>query len=332
MITENLIRHQSQNWQKSLATVIRDTETLLELLELDPQDLPYRPTNFPLRVPHSYVAKMQKGDWHDPLLRQVLPLDAEDEVHENFLLDPVGDKQSAHNKGVLQKYHGRALILTTSHCPIHCRFCFRQHFPYHEHQAIRHEWTDCVNALAADNNISEVILSGGDPLSLSDKRLHALCQQLEAIPHIKRLRIHTRFPLVLPERIDNDFIAWVSALSLQVVMVIHANHANELQQQTPAALLKLQQAGIVLLNQSVLLKGVNDNTATLVELSNALIQHHVVPYYLHILDRVQGAAHFEVSEPHAIALVEQLRALLPGYMVPKLVREIAGEHSKTPLS
>ncbi len=331
MITENPSRNQSPNWQKLLANVIRDTDTLLELLELDPKDLNYRPQHFPLRVPHSYVNKMQKGNWNDPLLRQVLPIALEAEQNIHFMLDPVGDKSSAQQKGILQKYHGRALILTTSHCPIHCRFCFRQHFPYDEHQAIRHEWSDCVAALAEDSSISEVILSGGDPLSLSDARLQTLCVQLEAIPHIKRLRIHTRFPLVLPERIDGAFIAWISSLSLQVVMVIHANHANELCHKTPAALLQLQQAGILLLNQSVLMKGVNDKTTTLINLSNALIRHHVVPYYLHVLDRVQGAAHFEVDESVAIALIKQLRTLLPGYMVPKLVREIAGETSKTPI-
>ncbi len=331
MITENSSRNQSPSWQKLLANVIRDTDTLLVLLELDPKALHYRPKNFPLRVPHSYVNKMQKGNWNDPLLRQVLPIELETVKNTHFMLDPVGDENSVQQKGILQKYHGRALILTTSHCPIHCRFCFRQHFPYDEHQAIRHEWADCVTALAEDSSISEVILSGGDPLSLSDARLQTLCTQLEAIPHIKRLRIHTRFPLVLPERIDSAFITWLSNLSLQVVMVIHANHANELCHQTPAALLRLQQAGILLLNQSVLMKGVNDDTTTLINLSNALIRHHVVPYYLHVLDRVQGATHFEVDESIAIALIKQLRTLLPGYMVPKLVREIAGETSKTPI-
>ena len=331
MITENSSRNQPQNWQSLLANAIRDTDSLLKALKLDPKQLKYRPKNFPLRVPQSYIDKMQHGNWHDPLLLQVLPREVEGHAVKSFLFDPVGDIEASQNNGILRKYHGRALIITTGSCPIHCRYCFRQHFPYTQHQLKKNEWSDTIKTLKDDTSIHEVILSGGDPLSLSDTRLQSLCEQLDAIPHIKILRIHSRFPLVLPERIDDDFISWLTTLSLQTIMVIHANHTNEFCKRTTNALSRLHQADILLLNQSVLLKGINDSSTTLAKLSHTLIQHHVMPYYLHQLDRVQGAAHFEVNDSIASILMEELRALLPGYLVPKLVREVVGEPSKTPI-
>jgi len=340
LIVESLSKQQSTEvsgttWQKELANVIRDPIELLNLLELDPKQLTdkhFNPTHFPLRVPRGFVDKMRIGDWNDPLLKQVLPLDAEANLADGFQLDPVNDLNASNHKGILQKYNGRALIITTGACAIHCRYCFRQHFPYAEHQASKNEWQDLIIALTADQSINEVILSGGDPLALSDRRLASLCQQIADIPHITTLRLHTRLPLVLPERIDDHVLQWFSVLAIQKVMVIHANHANEFCGVTQAALTRLHQSGTLLLNQSVLLKGIKDSLESLVALSHTLQAHHVLPYYLHLLDRVKGAAHFEVNEAQALILMQQLRETLPGYLVPKLVREISGKRSKTPIN
>ncbi len=322
-------------WQKLLANAIRDPLELLSLLELDPKQLNHKhfnPRHFPLRVPRGYAAKMKKGDWNDPLLLQVLPLHAETNITDGFLQDPVNDHEAISGKGILQKYAGRALIITTGACAIHCRYCFRQNFPYSEHQASSHEWQSIITTLRADSSLHEVILSGGDPLTLSDQRLQSLCSQIADIPHITTLRFHTRLPIVLPERIDPAFIDWFSSLAIQKVIVIHTNHANELADDTQTALLQLHQAGALLLNQSVLLKGINDSAESLIHLSNTLLTQQVTPYYLHLLDKVQGAAHFDIKEEDALQIIEQMRTELPGYLVPKLVREISGKRSKTPIN
>ncbi len=346
MITGNLPENQSLKnkntgktkqpvWQTLLAEAIRDPAELLQALQLDPavlQQRPFNPHHFPLRVPWGFVKKMQPGDWDDPLLQQVLPLAAEQRHHSGFLHDPVQDLHAVHSKGLLQKYQGRALLITTGACAIHCRYCFRQHFPYSDNQASQNEWQNIINTLNADNTINEVILSGGDPLALADRRLEQLCKHITAIPHIRTLRLHTRLPLVLPERIDTHFLRWFTPLAIQKVVVIHANHANELCNKTHTALQHLQQAGCMLLNQSVLLKGVNDSATALITLSQKLATSQVLPYYLHLLDRVQGAAHFEVDEQHALQLMQALRDQLPGYLVPRLVREISGKRSKTPVN
>lgn len=335
MITENTSKHQSLTWQKLLAEAIRDPVELLQLLQLDPTQLNsklFNPQHFPLRVPRGFIDKMNKGDWNDPLLKQVLPLHIENMMTDGFQIDPVGDQHAVSSKGILKKYKGRALLITTGACAIHCRYCFRQNFPYSEHKVSHNEWIEVITDLMADNSISEVILSGGDPLSLSDSRLSLLCSQLAKIPHIKTLRLHTRLPLVLPERIDHYFLEWFQVLDIQKVVVIHANHANEFCQKTQEALHQLHQTGAVLLNQSVLLKGINDNAESLINLSNTLISNKVVPYYLHLLDHISGSAHFDVDEKIAIDLINQLRNSLPGYLVPKLVREISGKRSKTPIN
>ncbi len=322
-------------WQKLLANAIRDPAELLCLLKLDPKQLDkkhFNPQHFPLRVTRSFVKKIRSGDWNDPLLKQILPLNAETNMTDGFQLDPVSDLDAVNQKGILQKYSGRALIITTGACAIHCRYCFRQHFPYSEQQARKNEWHDLIKALAADVSIHEVILSGGDPLTLSDQRLQTLCEQIAAIPHITTLRFHTRLPLVLPERIDARFMQWFSSLAIQKVMVIHANHANEFCETTKTALNRLHQSNTLLLNQSVLLKGINDTAEALIDLSNTLLAHQVLPYYLHVLDKVQGAAHFDIDEADALILMQQLREALPGYLVPKLVREISGKRSKTPIN
>jgi EF-P beta-lysylation protein EpmB len=322
------------HWQQVLSDAIKDPAELCRMLDLDPSALVgIHPaiTQFPLRVPRSFVAKMRRGDRHDPLLLQVLPLIDELQDVAGFGLDPVGDLASRASQGLLHKYAGRALLITTGACAVHCRYCFRRHFPYADESALAAGWAGALDHLRDDESISEVILSGGDPLSLSDRRLQQLSDGIEAIPHIRRLRIHTRYPIVLPERIDSDFVAWLREVRLQKVVVIHANHARELDAATRQACVDLRATGATVLNQSVLLARINDDANTLAELSEALFACGVLPYYLHVLDRVQGAAHFEVSEADALALHEELMARLPGYLVPKLVREVPGAAAKTPI-
>lgn len=321
-------------WQQALAQAVTDPAELLSLLDLDPALLPAAQAAaklFPLRVPRGFVARMQPGNPTDPLLLQVLPLNLELEETPGFTADPVGDLASRIAPGVLHKYQGRALLIATGACGIHCRYCFRRHFPYGEELASAGQWQTAVAAIRADATIREVILSGGDPLSLNDRRLHDLTRQLAHIPHVERLRIHSRQPIVLPERVDAGLLAWLGSTRLQTVMVLHANHAQEIGTSVVQACRTLQQAGVRLFNQSVLLQGVNDSVAVLTELSETLFNAGIQPYYLHLLDRVQGAAHFEVTEAHAQNLMRELTTVLPGYLVPRLVREISGRASKTPV-
>ncbi|HEY5755006.1 MAG TPA: EF-P beta-lysylation protein EpmB [Steroidobacter sp.] len=319
-------------WQQLLADAVTDPRELCTLLDLDPAlVLPAvaAAKAFALRVPRSYVARMRKGDPNDPLLLQVLPVSAETQVVEGFVSDPVGDMDRRAAQGLLHKYHGRALLVATGACAVHCRYCFRRHFPCGEESALQQGWQPAIEHLRADPTISEVILSGGDPWSLSDRRLKQLTDALQAIPHIRRLRVHTRYPIVLPERIDCGLLDWLRGLRLQKVVVIHANHAHEIDDSVRHACRQLSAAGVTLLNQSVLLKGVNDTVEALAELSEVLFETHVLPYYLHVLDKVRGAAHFDLPEPFGLQLHRELTARLPGYLVPKLVREIAGAPAKT---
>jgi EF-P beta-lysylation protein EpmB len=286
---------------------------------------------FPLRVPRSYVARMKKGDPNDPLFRQVFPFIAEDQISPEFSLDPVGDLAAMPSPGVLQKYAGRVLLITTGACAIHCRYCFRRHFPYADHNPAQAHWKQALHYIAQNHDAREVILSGGDPLILADSRLAELAQTLGAISHVKRLRIHTRLPIVLPERIDIHLLHWLEHTHLQKVVVIHANHANELDDKVVAALNELSRVGCRLFNQAVLLQGINDEVDTLCDLSESLFDAGVIPYYLHLLDRVQGAAHFEVDVATAQRLHQTLRTRLPGYLVPLLVQERAGAPSKLPV-
>lgn len=321
-------------WQTEMAEAVRDPRELLALLDLDPSLLePARQAAaaFPLRVPRAFLARMRKGDPADPLLRQVLPLGEELQEVPGYVRDPVGDMPSVAAKGLLHKYQGRVLLITTGACGVHCRYCFRRHFPYSEENARSGEWQEALDYLQGDTSINEVILSGGDPLSLNDERLAALARSLEAIPHIKRLRIHTRQPVVLPSRVDDALLGWLSACRLQKVVVLHTNHAREMDPAVREACARLRGAGATLLNQTVLLRGVNDTAETLSELSEALFAAQVLPYYLNLLDPVAGAAHFDVTETEALALMEALRARLPGYLVPKLVREVPGAPSKMPV-
>ena len=334
MIPVKPLPAQIPNWQQLWRDSLRDPLELLELLGLTGFSDRISATaraGFAFRVPRGFAAKMRHGDIHDPLLRQVLPLSEEDVLSPGFSFDAVGDLMSRGAAGVLHKYRGRALLVATGSCAINCRYCFRRHFPYAEETAAAGQWREAVDYLRNDAGIHELILSGGDPLSLATPKLAQLTDALKHIPHLKRLRLHTRLPVVLPERVDAELLEWLSGLPWPVTVVIHANHGNELGPDVGEALQRLRQTGVTLLNQSVLLAGVNDDALSLQLLSEGLHQFGVLPYYLHQLDRVQGAAHFSVPDARAIALHRELMAALPGYLVPKLVREIAGEPNKSPL-
>lgn len=319
-------------WQKAQADAITDPAELLRLLELPETLLPAARRAaklFGLRVPRGYAARMRRGNPADPLLRQVLPLDAECRDVPGFTTDAVGDRASLAGDGVLHKYRGRALLIATGACAVHCRYCFRRHFPYTEVNASRGNWQGAIERIAADTSLREIILSGGDPLSLSDRRLRELAAALDGVPHLRRLRIHTRQPVVLPERVDTGLVEWLGTGRLQRIVVIHANHPNELDSTVAAALNRLRESGASLLNQSVLLSGVNDDSEVLATLSERLFETGVMPYYLHLLDRTAGVAHFEVPSDRAYRLWRELAARLPGYLVPRLVRETPGEAGKT---
>ena len=321
-------------WQALWRDAIRDPRELLDLLglpELSARVSDAAAAQFPLRVPRGFAARMRPGDPADPLLRQVLPLDDEDRVVPGFGLDAVGDRDARGGTGVIHKYEGRALLVATGSCAVHCRYCFRRHFPYGEETAAANQWREALDYLAADRSIAEVLLSGGDPLSLATPKLAEFTGALAALPHVRRLRLHTRLPVVLPERVDAELLAWLAGLPQQVVIVVHANHAHEIDAPVAEALAALRATGATVLNQAVLLRGVNDDTATLAALSERLFDAGVLPYYLHQLDRVAGTAHFEVPEDRARALHAELAARLPGYLVPRLVREVAGAPAKLPL-
>jgi EF-P beta-lysylation protein EpmB len=321
------------DWRQSLRDAVTDPRELLALVGLPQlaEQLPAGDAGFGLKVPRGFIARMRRGDPHDPLLLQVLPQLAELKEVPGFSDDAVGDLDAVAAHGVLHKYDGRALLIAAGSCAVNCRYCFRRHFPYAEELAATHAWRAAIDCLANDTSIREVILSGGDPLVLSTQKLTELTNALRDLPHVIRLRIHSRLPVVLPERIDDAFCAWLAALPLQRVAVLHANHPNELDASVGAACARLRAAGTTLFNQSVLLRGVNDDADALVELSERLFAFGVLPYYLHQLDRVRGTAHFEVDDARARDLAGTLRARLPGYLVPKLVREVPGETGKRPL-
>ena len=332
MIPVPAAARQPARWQALWREALRDPVELLEGLGLPALAARVSATaqaQFPLRVPRGYAARMRHGDPTDPLLRQVLPIDDEDSLVPGFSFDAVGDGAAKGGTGVIHKYDGRALLIATGSCAIHCRYCFRRHFPYADETAAAGGWASALDYLRADPSVHEVILSGGDPLSLTTAKLAELTDALRAMPQVTRLRIHTRLPIVLPERVDAEFLDWIGALPWPVVMVVHANHANEINASVRDACSALRQRGVHLLNQTVLLRAVNDDADALVALSEALFASGVLPYYLHLLDRVQGTAHFEVPELEALALRDAIHARLPGYLVPRLVREIPGQPGKT---
>ncbi|WP_427162903.1 EF-P beta-lysylation protein EpmB [Klebsiella oxytoca] len=323
-----------EDWLTQLADVVTSPDELLQLLNVDADAnlLAGRDAKrlFALRVPRAFIARMEPGNPNDPLLRQVLTSQEEFIHAPGYSTDPLEEQHSV-VPGLLHKYSNRALLLVKGGCAVNCRYCFRRHFPYAENQGTKRNWQKAMEYIAAHPELDEIIFSGGDPLMAKEHELDWLLTQLESIPHIKRLRIHSRLPIVIPARITDTLVARISASSLQVLLVNHINHANEIDTAFRRAMKSLRMAGVTLLNQSVLLRGVNDNARTLADLSNGLFDAGVMPYYLHVLDRVQGAAHFMVSDEEARAIMRELLTLVSGYLVPKLAREIGGEPSKTPL-
>ena len=321
-------------WQQALKKAFTDLDELLSYLELSKSELNLSQQSleeFSLRVPKEFAALIKKGDPTDPLLLQILPTALELVSLAGFTANPVGDLEAQATPGVLHKYQGRALIIASGACAVHCRYCFRRHYPYAGCTASPHQWKRIVQYLKADPIIHEVILSGGDPLMVHDERLAEWFTELASIPHLRRLRLHTRLPVVVPQRITPRLIELLDSSAIQTVVVLHINHPHELSSSVIAALQKLKTRGTTLLNQAVLLKGVNDSVEIQAALSESLFAAGVLPYYLHLLDHVDGAAHFDVSETNARSLYRQMLDRLPGYLVPKLVREIAGEGSKSPL-
>ncbi|MGR5208279.1 EF-P beta-lysylation protein EpmB [Vibrio sp. PNB23_22_7] len=322
-----------QNWLKQLANGISDPAKLLEILEIDPspwQDGFAARKLFVQRVPQSFVERMEKGNPYDPLLRQVLPLSEEFEVHAGYSDDPL-EEQDNEIPGLLHKYRNRALMIVKGGCAVNCRYCFRRHFPYQENKSGKQVWAQCLEYMTKQPELNEVIFSGGDPLMAKDDEIHWLLEHIAQIPHIKRLRIHSRLPVVIPARITDELCQLLRASRLQIVLVTHINHANEINAEFAAQMAKLKQAGVTLLNQAVLLKDVNNSVEAQVALNEALFDAGILPYYLHVLDKVQGAAHYFVSDEEAKAIMRGVITRVSGYLVPKLAREIGGRPSKTPL-
>ena len=323
--------HKAAGWQQSLANAVTNPEELLKLLELDMQLLAPALSAarlFPLKAPREFISRIEKSNINDPLLRQLLPLGEETHITPGYDEDPLQEANANPIPGLLHKYHNRVLLTFTGACAINCRYCFRRHFPYGDNNPGRSGWDKAIDYIAANANINEVILSGGDPLIANDRTLQIFSDKLNALTHVKRLRIHTRIPVILPDRITADFIAWLKQLRQKPVMVIHCNHAQEINQPVREAIQQLANAGVTLLNQSVLLKGINDDADVLANLSEALFETGVQPYYLHVPDKVQGTAHFDLNRAQAQALHDALRIRLSGYLVPKLVYEQPGALAK----
>ncbi len=326
-------RPQGTDWKQSLRDAITTPDALLDAVEL-PRSRWLSGARaaakiFPLKVPLGYIERIEKSNPYDPLLQQVLPLSDELATPEGYVDDPVGDQLATCQPGLIHKYQSRALLITTGACAIHCRYCFRRHFPYSESHSGGSNTSEILQYIEAHTELDEVILSGGDPLMLDDEALGSLLSRINEYPHIRWIRIHTRLPIVLPERIDAPFLGTIKPYISKLVLIIHSNHANEIDDHVADALNDLYMSGARLLNQAVLLKGVNNDAQTLSDLSHLLFQHRVQPYYLHLLDRVTGAAHFDINENTAKSIYQEMQSILPGYLLPRLVREIQGQPSKT---
>ncbi len=322
------------SWQKELANVITDPKTLLELLDIPPENYQQHFAArklFPVRVPRPLLSRIKKGDINDPILKQVMPLDVEFSITDGYVEDPLEEHDTV-APGLLHKYKHRVLMMVKTGCAINCRYCFRRHFPYADNSPNKARWQQALSYIQNHQEINEVIFSGGDPLMASDEHLQWLIDEIEKTPHIRRLRIHTRLPIVIPQRITPALVKTLSSTILKVTVVFHINHANEIDESVIQAIEPLRAARIPLFNQSVLLKGINDKANTLAALSERLFDIGIQPYYLHLFDKVQGVAHFDISEEVAKKIILQLMAILPGFLMPKLVREIAGESSKTPIN
>ena len=332
-MSQTLALKQQSSWQELLAGALTDVPTLCRLLGIDSQALPAgHPllANFPLRVPAPYLARIEPGNPQDPLLLQVFPAAAEALPAPGFSDQPLEEERANPAPGILHKYHGRALLLVTAGCAINCRYCFRRHFPYQDNLPGRQAWQDSLDYIKEDTGITEVIFSGGDPLTLPDRTLAWFLDALAAIDHVQRIRVHTRLPIMIPQRVTDELCRILANPRFRTILVLHSNHAREFDADVDAACARLKTAGLTLLNQSVLLRGVNDSVVALQALSERLFAAGILPYYLHLLDRVTGAAHFDVLEAQAQDLMAGLRGVLPGYLVPKLVREIPGAAAKMP--
>ncbi|GGY75577.1 EF-P beta-lysylation protein EpmB [Marinobacter zhanjiangensis] len=340
MIQRTAVRIEAHNpdneratWQTLLARSVTRPETLLQRLGLDSRLLSDGAHTghaaFPVRVPEPWLARIRYGDPADPLLRQVLPLADEGEPRPGFVSDPLQEADATATPGLIRKYRSRALLMVTGQCAINCRYCFRRHFPYEDHRLTPTQREDVISTLTASPEINEVILSGGDPLAVNDRLLAQWASALSSVPSLTRLRIHSRLPVVIPQRVDDALVGWIEQSRLDVVMVVHINHPAEIDDDVRTAMNRLKSAGVTLLNQSVILQGVNDHPDTLQALSEALFAAGILPYYLHAFDPVAGAHHFDVSDDRARAMVRELQARLPGYLVPRLVRELPGRPGKT---
>lgn len=321
----------SQSWQSILSQAVTSPTELLDLLNLDSSLLPAAiaaSKSFQMRVPRTFIARMESGNLNDPLLQQVLPVQAESLETEGFVHDPLGEQVKNPHPGIIHKYYGRLLLMPGHLCAVNCRFCFRRHFAYQDNTLDKEEWQSALTYIRNDTSLKEIILSGGDPLAQNDQRLQWLANELADIPHVQRLRIHTRMPVVIPQRICDELLEWLTGTRLQPVIVIHCNHPNEIDDDVAYAMKQLHQHGVHLLNQSTLLKGINDNADTLLKLSEKLFSCHVLPYYLHLFDNVQNAAHFAVDDAKVARIVGEMSTRSSGYLVPKLVREVAGMPAK----
>ena len=322
----------TQNWQESLSNLITKPEDLFERLDLDPTKLPEAKaaqTLFPLRVTQEFVSRIERSNFNDPLLKQILPLGAELELGTGYSQDPLGEQSKNPVRGVIHKYHGRVLLITSPQCAINCRYCFRRHFDYSVNSPNQQQWRESLTYIQNHPDISEVILSGGDPLTLGDSHLSWLLSEIAAITHIKRVRIHSRIPIVLPNRITGKLLKTFSSTRLKIIFVVHCNHSQEIDEKVKYSLQLIKKEGITLLNQAVLLNGVNNDLQSQVQLSETLFDADTLPYYLHLFDKVTGAAHFDTPEADALALYRDMQRYLPGYLVPQLVRETAEEANKT---
>jgi L-lysine 2,3-aminomutase len=333
MLTELHCDHEQSTdeatWQHRLKRAFRTGDELAQYLELDwvPRGIE-EDFGFALFCTREFASRIRKNDWNDPLLKQVWPDQQESQQVDGFVKDAVGELSTEVVPGLLHKYAGRVLLITTGACAIHCRYCFRRHYPYSEAPKSVHLWQPALDYIQADSSINEVILSGGDPLMIRDRVLASLVEKIEAIPHVDQLRIHTRLPIVLPQRVDEQLTAWLHGTRLSTWIVIHCNHAQEIDAEVRDSLQRLRMAGAVLLNQAVLLRGINADVDLQESLAHELIKNGVVPYYLHQLDPVAGAAHFEPEIAAGQTIIEQLRTRLPGFAVPRLVREVAGQPHK----
>ncbi|MFQ3230037.1 EF-P beta-lysylation protein EpmB [Reinekea sp.] len=326
------IKISSSSWQKQLATAFKSASELLHYLNIDPNKTDFitnEDAGFVLRVPKAFADLMNKGDKDDPLLQQVMIKQSELLLTEGYLADPLQEASFNPTPGLIHKYGNRALLIAHQSCAVHCRYCFRRHFPYDQQQLRQTELEQALDYLKQRPEITEVILSGGDPLNLSDRRLEQLISTLDQLPNLTTIRIHSRTPVVVPDRISPELIDTFARVKKKIVLVLHINHSNEIGTALAQKLPALTKVGVTLLNQSVLLRGVNDNAQTLIELSNTLWQNNILPYYLHLLDPVQGAAHFNIEQSTANTLWQALQSSVSGYLLPRLVREVPEKSSKT---